>query len=88
MISGPGRSPGEGNGNPLQYSYLENSMDREDWWIRAWGCKRVKCDLVTTQQQNMLNYVILEFVVKLVRMGPDTLIPCLANECKIKKYIF
>ena len=30
-IPGLGRSPGEGNGNPLQYSYLENSMDR------AWG---------------------------------------------------
>ena len=30
LISGLGRSPGEGNGNPLQYSYLENPMDR-DW---------------------------------------------------------
>ena len=26
------RSPGEGNGDPLQYSYLENPMDREAWW--------------------------------------------------------
>ena len=26
------RSPGEGNGNPLQYSCLENSMDRGAWW--------------------------------------------------------
>ena len=31
MIPGLGRSPGEGNGNPLQYSCLENSMDREAW---------------------------------------------------------
>ena len=30
-IPGPGRSPGEGNGNPLQYSCLENPMDREGW---------------------------------------------------------
>ena len=30
-IPGSGRSPGEGNGNPLQYSYLENSMDGGDW---------------------------------------------------------
>ena len=29
---GSGRSPGEGNGNPLQYSCLENSMDRGAWW--------------------------------------------------------
>ena len=31
-ISGLGRSPGEGNGNPLQYSCLENPMDRGAWW--------------------------------------------------------
>ena len=30
-ISGLGRSPGEANGNPLQYSYLENSMNRGAW---------------------------------------------------------
>ena len=30
-IPGSGRSPGEGNGNPLQYSCLENSMDRGSW---------------------------------------------------------
>ena len=32
FISGLGRSPGEGNGNPLQYSCLENPMDRGAWW--------------------------------------------------------
>ena len=31
-IPGLGRSSGEGNGNPLQYSFLENSMDRGAWW--------------------------------------------------------
>ena len=31
-IPGSGRPPGEGNGNPLQYSCLENPMDREAWW--------------------------------------------------------
>ena len=31
LISRLGRSPGKGNGNPLQYSCLENSMDRRDW---------------------------------------------------------
>jgi len=30
-IPGSGRSPGGGNGNPLQYSYLENPMNREAW---------------------------------------------------------
>jgi len=31
LIPGSGRSPGEENGNPLQYSCLDNSMDRGDW---------------------------------------------------------
>ena len=31
LIPGSGRSPGEGNGNPLQYYCLENPMDREAW---------------------------------------------------------
>ena len=37
LIPGLGRSPGEGNGNPLQYSYLENSMDRGAWWATVYG---------------------------------------------------
>ena len=32
LIPGPGRSPGGEHGNPLQYSCLENSMDRGAWW--------------------------------------------------------
>ena len=36
-IPGSGRFPGEGNGNPLQYSCLENSMDREAWWAAVHG---------------------------------------------------
>ena len=32
-----GRSPGEGNGNPLQYSCLENPMDRGIWWATVHG---------------------------------------------------
>ena len=36
-IPGSGRSPGEGKGNPLQYSCLENSMDRGAWWATVYG---------------------------------------------------
>ena len=36
-IPGSGRSPGEGNGNPLQYSRLENSMDRGAWRATVHG---------------------------------------------------
>jgi len=36
-ISGWGRSPGEGNKNPLQYFCLENPMDRGTWWATIFG---------------------------------------------------
>ena len=36
-IPGSGRSPGEGNGNPLQYSCLENPMDGGVWWAAVYG---------------------------------------------------
>ena len=37
LIPGSGRFPGGGNGNPLQYSCLENSMDRVAWWATVYG---------------------------------------------------
>ena len=39
-IPGPGRSPGKGNGNPLQYSGLENPMDKGAWWATVHGVLR------------------------------------------------
>ena len=40
LIPGSGRSPGGGHGNPLQYSYLENSMDKRACWATVHkGCK-------------------------------------------------
>ena len=36
-VPGWGRSPGGGNSNPLQYSCLENPMDREAWWATVQG---------------------------------------------------
>ena len=41
-IPDPGRPPEEGNGNPLQYSCLENPMDRGSWWATAMGSQRVE----------------------------------------------
>ena len=37
LIPGSGGSPGVGNGNPLKYSCLENSMDRGAWWATVQG---------------------------------------------------
>ena len=39
LIPGLGRPPGEGNGNPLQHSCLENPMDRRAWRASPWGHK-------------------------------------------------
>ena len=48
-IPGWGRSPGKGNGNPLQYSSLGNPMDREAWWLQSTGLQRVAHELATRQ---------------------------------------
>ena len=39
-IPGSGRCPGEGNGNPLQYSCMENPMDRVAWWATVHGVSK------------------------------------------------
>ena len=44
-IPGLERSPGEGNGNPLQYSCLENSMDRGAWWVTVKGVAKSRTQL-------------------------------------------
>ena len=44
LIPGLGRSPGEGNRNLLQYSCLENPMDRGAWHVTVYGVARVRHD--------------------------------------------
>ena len=44
-IPGSGRLPGEGNGNPLQYSCLEIPMDREAWWAIVHGVAKSRTRL-------------------------------------------
>ena len=41
LIPDLGKSPGKGNGNPLQYSCLGNPMDRGNWWTKSMGLQRV-----------------------------------------------
>ena len=43
-LPGSGRSPGEGNGNPLQYVCLEDSMDKGAWQATLHGLQRVEHD--------------------------------------------
>ena len=66
-IPGSGRSPGEGNSNPLQYSCLGNSVDREVQWVTVHGVTRVRHDLVTKPREEkyclyykqLLKYILL-----------------------------
>ena len=51
-IPGLGRSPGEGNGNPVQYSCLENPVDGGAWWATVHGVAKSRSD--TTEQATEL----------------------------------
>ena len=56
-IPGLGRSPGEGNGNPLQYSCLEHPMDRGAWWATVHGVAKSQTRL---QQLSKHAWVLVE----------------------------
>ena len=58
-IPGSGRSPGNGNGNPLKYSCLENSMDGGAWWATVHG--------VTKSQTRPSNFTLLCKSLSLIR---------------------
>ena len=49
-IPGLGRSPGEGHGNPLQYSGPENPMDRRAWWVTVHGVTQSRTQLSGSAQ--------------------------------------
>ena len=51
---GSGRSPGEGNGNPLQYSCLENAMDRGAWQATAHGASKSQIRLKQLSMHSVL----------------------------------
>jgi len=44
-VPGSERSPGEGNGNSIQYSWMENSTDREAWWATVHGVTKSQTQL-------------------------------------------
>ena len=45
LTPGLGKSPGEGNGNPLEYSCLENSVGRGTWWATVQGATKSQAGL-------------------------------------------
>ena len=64
-IPGSGRSPGEGNGNPLQDSCLGNPMDREAWWATVHGA--AESDMMVCFQMKLLSAMtVLRFGVQIL----------------------
>jgi len=59
LIPGLGRSPGEGNGNPLQYSYLGNLMERGAWQAAVHGVARSQTQLLNISKVVKAKYVII-----------------------------
>ena len=65
LIPGSGRSPGEGDGNPLQYSCLENPVDRGAWRATVQGSHRVGHDLSTPFDLVCILHFDMETIYKL-----------------------
>ena len=61
-ISGLGRSPGEGNGNPFHCSCLGSPMDRGAWWATVHGVARVERDLVTEPPEGGEVEAVTDFI--------------------------
>ena len=64
-IPGSGRSPGNGNGNPLQDSCLENPMDRGAWWATVHGVAKSRTrlsNLTSLPQFKSINSLVLSFL--------------------------
>ena len=59
LIPGLGRSPGEENGTPFQYSCLENPVDRGPWQATVHGVARVGHNLATKTNQILYNFVMV-----------------------------
>ena len=67
-IPGLGRSPGEGNGTPLQYSCLGNLMDRGAWWSTVHGVTK-ELDMTERLTYTLLSWTSLMCGVRVTRAG-------------------
>ena len=82
LIPGSGRSPGGGNGNPLQYSCLKNPMDRGAWWATVHGVEKSQTQLSTTQQLRtetsplLLSFHWPKLVTQPSPTGERNILPC------------
>jgi len=60
LIPGSGSSPGEGNGDPLWYSCLENPMDRGAWQAAVYGVTKVRHDLTIKPPQWQITHLPMQ----------------------------
>ena len=73
LIPGLGRFPGEGNGHPLQYSCLENLMDRKAWWATVYGIANSWTRLSTSPHFMFNKQVLLSKSILLILLQTITL---------------
>ena len=87
-IPGSGRSPGEGNGNPLQFSCLGSPMDRGAWWATAHRVARVGHDLVTKSPPSTSK--LLPQPVRAAHCGPrlSDISTCHPHPCSFRSQHF
>ena len=83
-ISGSGRSSGGGHGNPLQYSCVENSIDREAWWATVHGVKKQDvtecvCVCVHTRTQTHMHFEVIINKSYISLQEQWTLVACLVH---------
>ena len=83
-ISGSGRSPGRGNGNPLQYSCLENPMDRGAWQAIVHRVTKCQSQLkqISTQAPTYVEWIN----TKVLLCGTENHIQYLVINCNAKEY--
>ena len=62
LIPGSGRSPGEENDNPLQYSCLENPVDWEAWWATVHGVSKSRTQLKRLSMHKCNNNIHIIFI--------------------------
>ena len=72
LIHGSERCPGEGNGNILQYSCLENPMDRGAWSLQSLGSQRIGHDRVANSNTIMRTYLHINIYVHICMLGAQS----------------
>ena len=80
-ITGSGRSPGGGHGDPLQYSCLENPMDIGAWWATVHGVTKSDMTAVTEHTHSIPWYLHTASSLSIHLMTDTRLLPCIGY-CK------